>query len=148
MNALIQLNSLPETREQQKTFIHAAVEELINGDYNIMQYYVKAKLMLDTLDKINKSKRIKPLILEEAQRYNNQSLNGCTIQVVTKREYNFDNCNHAEYNRLKKLQAETEQSLKAIENMLKSLVSPVADPESGELIYPPVVTENEYVKIT
>ena len=148
MNALIQLKHLPETRAEQETFIHAAVEELINGDYDIMQYYVKAKIMLDTLDKINKSRRIKPLILEQAQRYNNQSLNGCTIQVVTKKEYSFENCNHAEYNRLKKLQEETDASIKDIENMLKGLISPVADPETGEMIYPPVINENEYVKIT
>ena len=148
MNALIQLNHLPETRAQQETFIHAAVEELVNGDYDIMQYYVKAKIMLDTLDKINKSRRIKSLILEEAQKYNNQDLNGCKIQVVARKEYNFDACNHAELARLKKLQAETEQSIKNIETMLKSLVSPLADPETGDMIYPPTVSETEYVKIT
>ena len=148
MNALVQLNHLPETREQQKTFIESAIGELISGEYDLMEFWVKATILSDTLDKIKSSTTIKNMVLNEAQKYNNQYLNGCKVQVVSKKSYDFDECNYAELDRLRKVEAETKESIKKIETMLKSLVSPMVDEETGEVVKLPIVNEIEYVKIT
>lgn len=147
MNAIAQLKHLPETRAQSKTFVDAAIGELLHGDVNVLDFWVRATIMADTLENIKKSTLVKRLVLDEAYKYKGQTYMGCKVDVVNRKSFKYDNCNYAELTRLKKLYAETGEAIEKIENMLKGLIKPVVDEGTGEVIQPPVVTEVSYVTI-
>lgn len=148
MNALTQLSNLPETRAEQHTFVHAAIEELMNGEHDLMKFWVQASILADTLNEIKESLLIKRMVLEEANKYKGTKAYGCDINVKSKRSYDYSVCNHPKWQLLKQEEKDLKESIKEIESMLKTLKNDIADVETGDVISPPNVSVSEYVAVT
>jgi len=146
-SAISQLNYLPETREQQHSFVHKAIEELMNGEHDIMKFWIQASIVADTLNEIKDSLVIKRAAIAEAAKYKDQPYMGCKISVVNRKTYDFSKCCHPDLDWYKAAEAEAKKQVKEVETFLKALKSAVADPDTGELIQPPTFTESEYITI-
>lgn len=147
MNALTQLKYLPENRDEQKTFVPIAIEELVNGDYSIMKFWVQATIIADTLNEIKDSKVIKRLAIEEAAKYKDQEFHGCKITLSARTTFDFASSGHPFYAELKKKETELKAQLKDIETLLKAIKEPIADPISGAIINPPTFTQTDVITI-
>jgi len=147
MNALTQLKYLPETREEQKTFVPVAIEELVNGDYSIIKFWVQATIVADTLNEIKDSKLIKQMAIAEAVKYKDQEFNGCKITLSNRTTFDYSTSGHPMYAELKKQETELKAKLKDIENLLKAIKEPIADPITGTVIQPPTFTQTEIITI-
>lgn len=146
-NALSQLSLLPETREEQRIFVHKAIEELMNGGYDIMKFWIQASILADTLNEIKDSLVIKRAAIAEADKYKDQPFMGCKIGVSKSKSYNFRDCNYMEWVVAKADLEDAKERVKEAEVFLKSLKKQVADPETGLLIEPPTFTETEYITV-
>jgi len=146
-SAISQLNYLPETREQQKTFVHKAIEELMNGEHDIMKFWIQASIVADTLNEIKDSILIKKAAIEEARKYKDQPYMGCRISVVSRKTFDFSKCCYMDYERTKFEIEAAKERLKKAETFLKSIPAEMADPATGEMIYPPTFTESEYITV-
>lgn len=146
-SAISQLNYLPETREQQRTFVHKAVEELMNGEHDIMKFWIQASIVADTLNEIKDSLKVKQAAVAEAAKYKDQPYMGCKISVVSRKTFDFSKCCYMDWERSKFDIEAAKERVKRAETFLKALQSPVADPETGEMIYPPTFTESEYITV-
>ena len=148
MNALIQLNKLPETRSEQKTFVHQAIEELMNGEYDIAKFWVQATIIADTLNEIKDSTLIKKLAIVEAAKYKGQSFMGCSVDVQIRKTFNFNQCNYSVYADLKKREAELKAEIKSVETFLKSIKDvPIVDMNTGEEITAAPFIITEYITV-
>lgn len=146
-SAISQLSYLPETREQQHTFVHKAIEELMNGEHDIMKFWIQASIVADTLNEIKDSLVIKRAAIAEAAKYKEQPYMGCNVSVVNRKTYDFSKCCHPDWERYTSALSDAKERVKEVEAFLKSLHSPVVDTETGELIQPPTVTESEYITV-
>lgn len=148
MYALATINDLPETREQQRTFVHMAIEEIMNGDYDPARLYAKLRIIQDTLKDILDSKTFQNYAIDEIEKYNGDcQINGNKISVATKSSYDFSVCNYSEYQKALSVIAEAKEIVKKSEAFLKAITKPVADPETGEMIYPPVKSVTQYIVV-
>lgn len=139
MNALSELSNLPERKEQIKEFARQGIDQILNGEYSALEFDVRAKAIIDTLTLIREDSSVKQLILSERDKYVGQIFFGSRIERGAKKTWHFDNCNDHEWKRLK-------TDLSNREMFLKSLINPVADPETGEIIKPATFTKSEFVK--
>jgi len=146
-SAISQLNYLPETREQQKTFVHKAIEELMNGEHDIMKFWIQASIVADTLNEIKDSILIKKAAIEEARKYKDQPYMGCKISVVSRKTFDFSKCNYSPYIHAKGKLATAKDEVNRLESFLKNMQLQMGDPVTGEILNPPTFTESEYITV-
>jgi len=145
--AVSTLSILPSTREQQHNFANKMIEELLNGEYDILKVWQQMSIIADTLNEIKESNTLKQAVLSELSKYGKEGmkLNGCTLTIGSRRNFDFSQCKFEKYDTLKASIKEATTRQKEYEIMLKSLSMPVADPDTGEMINPPAYTTTEYV---
>mgnify|MGYP007068293312 CR=1 FL=1 len=104
-------------------------------------------IIADTLNEIKESNTLKQAVLSELSKYGKEGmkLNGCTLTIGSRRNFDFSQCKFEKYDTLKASIKEATTRQKEYEIMLKSLSMPVADPDTGEMINPPAYTTTEYV---
>lgn len=146
-SALAQLHYLPETRQEQHTYVHKAIEELMNGDYDIMKFWIQASILADTLNEIKDSLVIKRHAITEAAKYKDQEYMGCKISVVDRKNFDYSTCSYSKYDALLKQQAKLKEEIKKVEGFLKGITGNIVDAETGEEIYPPSFTTTTYVTV-
>lgn len=140
--AISTLSVLPETRDQQHNFANKAVEELMNGDYDLPTMWAKMSIYADTLEEIMKSTTLRAAVLSELEKYGKEGVmvSGCKLSVASRKNYDYSTSGSSEYTQLK-------ARIKEVEVLLKALKEPMANPETGEMIYPPAYTITEYVTV-
>ena len=147
MNALNQLSTLPERKEQIKSFAAAGIDEILNGNYSALEFKMRADFIRKALDQIESHAAVKDLILLEGKRYEGQDYFGCEIKTQSRKTWNYSVCDDAEYNDLLSGLEVIKMKLKAREAFLKALPAPMADPETGDIINPPTFTSSEFLVI-
>src|SRR5574343_522007 len=120
MNALSTLSQLPETREQQHAFAHKAIEELLNGDYDLLKVWVQMSIVADTLEEIKKSETLKQAVTTELMKHGKEgtTVNNCKLTLTTRRNFDFSACNHAAYNKSVAIVEHHKKQIKDIEAFL------------------------------
>lgn len=149
MYAIQTLSQLPETREQQKEFANQVIEELMNGNHDLLRVWQQMTIIADTFELIKKSETLKQAVIAEVEKYGKDgaTINGCKLTVQQRRNFDFSACNHAGYNASKhNIEIETKK-LKKFEAFLKTLKEEIGDQNTGELIMPPTFTVTEYVVV-
>jgi hypothetical protein len=149
MKALSTLTVLPETRQQQHAFANKAIEELMNGDYDLVKMWMQFTIIADTLDEIKKSETFRQAVVSRLAMYGKEGaeINGCTITLSERKNFDFSNCNHQALNESKLAIEFHKAKIKEIETFLKALKVPVADTETGDVIEPPTYTVTEIVTV-
>lgn len=147
--ALSTLSYLPETREQQHTFAHKAIEELMNGNHDLLKVWQQMSIIADTLNEIKESATLKAAVISEIEKYGKEgvTVNGCKLTKGSRRTFDFSECNHARYNELKQVTEYAKAEMKDIETLLKALKESVADASTGELINPATSTVTEFIVV-
>jgi len=146
--ALSTISLLPETRAQQKLFVHKAIEEIANGSYDPVRLFAKLRIIADTIKEITDSETFKRMAIEEAKKYNGDcNIAGNKITVATKKTFDFSTSQHTDWEFWNSQVEDAKGHLKEIEILLKALKEPVANPKTGELIYPPAFIETEYITV-
>jgi len=133
MNALAELNRLPETKSEQESFVNMAIGEILE-EQNPLTIDVKLKILEDTIKKIRTDVRVKNLLIEEIEKYGKEgvNVNGADIKLSQRKTIDFSNDNECV-----RLKAE----LKARETLLKETG---AIPETGESL---ITKHSEFISI-
>ncbi len=121
MNALSELKRMPETKAQIESFAYAAIDELMDGYIDPVEFEVRLKMMEETIKLIRKDPRVKNLVFEQVADGNNLVLNA-EITLKQRATWSFDD---AELIGLK-------AKVKARETLLKQTKG--VDPDTGEVV--------------
>lgn len=147
--ALSTLSALPLTKGEIDRFSKMAISEILSGEANPLKVYLQFKAIANTIDLINKDKKVKNAIIEEASKYEGKTFEamGANITISTKTNYDYSVCNFEKYNKLVKEKEELEEQIAELQNFLKTVKEPIASVETGELINPPIKTGSEYLTV-
>jgi hypothetical protein len=141
--ALSTFTAMPATRQEQHNFAAKITTELLNGEYDIVKFWVQAKIIADTINEIMDSKQLKDIAIQQIGE-DGQNMGGCKITVGNRRTFDFSKCDHFEWVELSNQITENKEKLKKIEALLKVLDKPIVDAETGAIINPPTVSVIEF----
>ncbi|MBP6977641.1 MAG: hypothetical protein KBB71_04935 [Lentimicrobiaceae bacterium] len=132
--SIIQQFSL--TKTQIDALSRRVLEEIDGGNHNPLNIFLCLKAMEELVKRLKDG--IADQVLAEAGKYGKQfDYQGSRIQLSERRTYDFS---------YDSTWCELDKTKKQREEMLKHITQPVADPETGEMIYPaqfkitPVIT--------
>ncbi len=135
-NTLSIIRQFNLTKSQIDIMACKALDEIDSGNYNPLAIHLCLKAMEELIKKLKEG--IADQVLIEAEKYGKQfDYQGSRIQLSERRTYDFSN-DSTWY--------DLDKTKKQREEMLKHITSPLADPDTGEIIYPaqfkitPVIT--------
>ncbi|MBP6977469.1 MAG: hypothetical protein PHD61_06440 [Bacteroidales bacterium] len=132
--SIIQQFSL--TKTQIDVLARRVLEEIDGGNHNPLNIFLCLKAMEELVKRLKDG--IADQVLAEAEKYGKQfDYLGSRVQLSERRTYDFS-CDST--------WCELDKTKKQREEMLRHITQPVADPDTGEMIYPaqfkitPVIT--------
>lgn len=140
-------------KELSNQLADQVISSVMDDGANALKQIIMVKALDSALTKI-KSK-LMPYAIEEFRLENSKEvdINGYRIsEATTGVSYDYSNCNHPIYAKLVNQMADLKEQISDIEQMLKSLKSPmeILDKETGEVytIYPPAKKSTTTLKLT
>jgi hypothetical protein len=115
----------------------------MEGTINPLEFYRRAKLIEQCIDELKKDADVFDCATTERAKWGKEKpvVNGAVVDTGSRTTYDYESCNDSVYNKLK-------EDLKAREAYLKALPSQGAvDPDTGELIMPPVKKISEFITV-
>jgi len=150
-NAIAQFTYLPATKAERETFVQMCVDEITSGARNPLQLEIMLKNLEETVNAIRKHPEVKEAIQAEAEKFTEKTFKvyGCSVTKANRTSYDFTQCQDSTWERLNSQKQSISEQLKDRENFLKAIKPgmSVADPDTGEVIYPPSWTSSEYLTI-
>jgi len=151
MNATSIVALFETNKEQRRTFVDGLVHEIIEGGKNPIEIHTQLKAMEDIVKDINSRPEYKTALLDEASK-NGKSFMFHNAKIETREvgtKYDFSMSNDSELDSLNAQKEIISAKIKERENLLKALpLSGMADPISGEMLYPPIKTSTTSVVVT
>ena len=143
--ALSYLQLLPLTKEQRRSFVQKAVDEITNGENNPLQVEIWLKSIEDTISDIRKDRDVKQWLSKELDGYFEKSFSafGANITKCQRKTKDYTPCNDSVLN---SLEFEADKIKKQIESR-KSMLDNGVNPETGEVFQKPIEKVTEYLKI-
>ena len=139
MNAISTLTSLPTTLAERRMFIEIAKQEIIEGKYKITEIFLVLKSISTLVDELTKDAEFRDMLSDAID--GKIEINGMEISEQTVRKYNCAECHDSEYDRLLTQLNATKDAIKEREEFLRHIpTTGTVNPETGEMLYPPVVT--------
>ena len=136
-NALSTITQFNLTRTQIDSFARKALDEIDSGLYNPLEIHLCLKAMEELVKQLKKG--IADQAFSEAEKYGKEfDYRGAKIRLSERRSYNFSK---------DFIWSEISKQKKQREEMLKHLSDPVADPETGEMIFPAQVKITSVISI-
>ncbi len=140
MNAIAELARLPKTIQERKSFVDACVNEILSGDRNPLEFEVMLKSLEDTIKEIRKNEAVKGYVLNEANKYPEKTFAFGNVDITKGSRATNDYSNDGEWVALK-------AKLKEREEFLKGLKVQMVDPETGDIVNPPIKKHTEFLTI-
>ena len=128
INKELRLDAVPETAK----FL---IQRIVDGEVDALQADYYLKCLEELITRVRKNEQVKPLVLQEAEKYKGQVYNGAFPRVKERRtpiikDVTLD---------------ELKQKVKDRESMLANLTSPMIDPETGEELQPPTFKVTQFI---
>ena len=138
---------MPESKDQVELFIQGATEQILNGQVDPLEAAIYLKTMEDVLKGIRDNKEIKEMIrFEVIERGGEVNLGNAKIKNVDRSNWDYSKDTHWKdlVNQIELLN----EHRKNREKMLQILEKEVADPDSGEIVFPAKKTTIQYPRVT
>lgn len=150
MNALSVFGLMPENKAQINSFIQAAKNEILSGEYNPIKVEVQLKIMEELISGLRKDAEIRNQLLTELDKYTEKTIAvyGTDITKSSRTTLDYSTCNDSELQNLQIEADEINAKVKARQEMLKNIVPmSVVNPETGEYLNPPSKKTTEVITI-
>lgn len=128
-----------------------AIMAVREGEIDPLLAHYNVSKMEAAIKAFKENPHVKAITLDELSKYGyKKSYGDCLIeQIEAGTKYDYSGCNDSELTELEALKADVEARIKARQATLKSLpLRGLADPETGEMIYPPVKSSKTSIKTT
>jgi P2-related tail formation protein len=145
--AVSQITNFPTSAVGIRSFADQIKKEIMSGSEDVLKAKVMLKAMRDVVDKLEKDETLREMFQAEACKYAEKSFSayGMMITKTLRTEYDFSK--DTTWNDLQAELSEVKERIKSRETFLKAIRSPLADPETGEMIYPPTTKQTESISL-
>lgn len=145
------LRLLPESKSEIASFVEAVKSEVLSGFADPLQFEVRMKALETAIEQIRADKDIKAAVLREAEKYNAKTFDAFGAKLSIREagvRYDFSRCGSADWKFYDDAVKVHTANRKKAEEFLKALPETgMADPDTGEIIYPPVKSSTTIVAI-
>lgn len=129
-----------------------AIAAVVEGYVDPLTAWINVRRMKAAIELFEKDERVRDIALRELSKYGSRSqqFGDCVLEEAeTGVRYDFSECGDSVLADLYAIREANAADIKAREAMLKNLpASGMADPETGELIYPPARSSKTVIKTT
>ena len=137
-NALSIVSQFYLTKSQIATFADKALEEIDSGLYNPLQIHLCLKGM-EELIKVLKEGMAEQVIAEAEKHGKQFDFMGASVKLSERKTYDFSQDS---------TWCEMDKAKKEREEMMKHITSPMADADTGEMIYPAQFKITSIISVT
>ncbi|MBQ5844229.1 MAG: hypothetical protein IIW52_05180 [Alistipes sp.] len=130
--------------------VASATTNIIEGNIDPLQALAVLTSFERAIEQIKNEPQVRDICLRELSKYGKQ---GATVGEFTFTEaeagvkYDYSQCGSSEYAELQEARVSIDKRLKEIEKALKAMpTSGLADPNTGEIWYPPVKSSKTIIK--
>lgn len=132
--------------------VNSAVMNIVDGNIDPLQAYAVLTTFERAIAKIKDNEQVRDICLRELSKYGKR---GTTIGDLTFTEaesgakYDYSGCGSSVYAELVEQRKTIDTEIKAWEKTLKAMpISGLADPDTGEILYPPIKSSKTIIKAT
>lgn len=139
------------TKAERHTFASELVEQVKDGHLNPLQVQLQLKSMEDLINAIKENTEFKALVLGEAEKHGKRfEYMNSKIEIKEARpKYDYSVCFDSEYNQMEAELETLKIKMKERAKFLQTIPhAGVANPETGEMIYPPIKTSTTTIAVT
>jgi len=136
---------MPLNKNEITDFVDKAVNQIVNGDMDIIETAIYLKAMEEVVKGIRDNKKVKESIMFELAETGKLSTDNANISIVETSRYDYSG--DAKWNGFEKEIGVISRHKKSREKLLQILESDVADPDTGEMICPAVKTIQKSVRV-
>lgn len=126
----------PESKVQVREFTQKVKEEVLSGDRDPLQFATLFKALEECVKTLRTDEEIREAILTEANKYPGKTFELHSAKFTIRESVTYDYSTDSTWNELNSKLNAIKAEMKDRETFLKSLKTPVADPETGEMINP------------
>lgn len=137
MNALSTVTVMPTTKAEIATFVNGAKQEILSGNYNPIEIEIQLKAMEEMIKALRSDAEIKEYLADELNRHGGK-YEGAKATISTRNSTRYDYSGDSVWKEIKAHEDEVSEERKKREKMLQNLTEEMADPQTGEIIYPAV----------
>lgn len=145
--AVSQINNFPTTAVGIRTLAEKIKDEIMSGSEDVLRAKVMLKSMREVVDKLEKDETLKEMFQAEASKYAEKSFSAYGMMITKTMRTEYDFSNDTIWNELNDELTFVKEKIKARETFLKALRTALADPETGEMIYPPTSKQTESLSL-
>lgn len=128
-----------------------AIAAIKDGTFDPITAHINLSRMEAAIKRVKDDAEVRDITLRELAKYGKkQAFGDCTLEEAESGvRYDYSECADSYLVELENMKAEIEERIKERQKMLKSLpVSGMADPDTGELVYPPARSSKTVIKTT
>jgi hypothetical protein len=148
MNQLTQFSLKPVPKSEREAIVQQVRDSILSGDTNPLDAEIALKGLEEMADAIRKA--IRPYVATEASKYGENTFehNGTTIELSSRRTYNFSKCNDEYWTAQWKAETTAKEARAEREKFLKAIPPEgVVNTNTGEIIAPPTYTTADIITI-
>ena len=139
-SAVSVIKLMPANKSEQNDFARQLLSHALSGDVNPLELEVYLKSIEDTIKLVRKNIEYKGALELESDKFPGKEFDFAGATITKMSRTTMDYSNDEEWIVL-------DAKKKAREKTLKGLDKPMADPNTGEIINPPIKKFSEYLKI-
>ncbi len=128
-----------------------AILAVVDGAVDPLTAWINTRKMKMAIERFEKDDRIRDITQRGLSKYGKrQQFGDCILEEAEMGvRYDFSVCNDSELSELYRMRDDLSEVIKAREDLLKSLpASGMADPQTGEIVYPPARSSKTVIKTT
>lgn len=145
------LQKLPISREGVELFASQMVSDILDGRIDLKSLLYQKKIIEMTLERIFDNEEVKDMCIDAISQYGKEGAGyaGAKIEVMSRKTWDYSNTGDSAIEELMGKQELLKKKLATRQKFLQTIPSKgIADPETGEMIYPASNTSKDYIKIT
>lgn len=128
-----------------------AILSIKEGEIDPITAHINLSRMEAAIKRVKDNAEVRDITLRELAKYGKrQSFGDCTLEEAEVGvKYDYSMCGDSELSELESMRFEIEAKIKARQAFLKHIpVSGIADPNTGEVVYPPARSSKTTIKTT
>lgn len=130
---------------------NTAIQAVIEGEIDPITAHINISKMENAIKAFKANDKVRDITLRELSKYGKkQTFGDCTLEEVEAGvKYDYSACGDSELAELYKMRLMIDESIKQREAFLKTIpIKGIVNPETGELVYPPLKTSKTTIKTT
>ncbi len=135
------LLQIPKSRRDVNRIASGIINRIIEQELSALETDIKLRYWEKLIEAVRSNEQVKGLILEEVDLHPEKTFEEHGVEITKKElgvRFDFSDCGDSHHIELLNQIAELKAALKRRETLLKSIDGEMADPETGEILYPPV----------